>query len=164
MAKALEILINPDKRLRQVAKEVSKEEIGSPKMQELTADMFQTMLEKDGIGLAAPQIGEGIRLIVVNTKEGKLFLFNPKITKKSLLKDWDEEGCLSVPMYFGEVKRHRSIACSFMDETGERRKVKAHGLLARVLQHEIDHLDGVLFIDKAKNVKKIDEAEVKEEE
>jgi peptide deformylase len=163
MGNVLEILINPDSRLRLVSKEVSKKDIIGPKMKQLTADMFQTMLEKDGIGLAAPQIGENVRLIVVNTKEGKMFLFNPKIVKKSFLKDWDEEGCLSVPMYFGEVKRHRSITCHFVNENGEKQKLKAHGLLARVLQHEIDHLDGVLFIDKAKNVKKLDEAEVKEE-
>jgi peptide deformylase len=164
MGKVLEILINPDPRLRSKAKEVDPKEIDGQRMRELAADMFTTMMEKDGIGLAAPQIGENIRLVVVNTKDGSIFLFNPIITKKSILKDWDEEGCLSVPMYFGEVKRHRSISCCFLDENGKSRKLKAHGLLARVLQHEIDHLDGVLFIDKAKNVKKIDEAEVREEE
>ncbi len=164
MAKILDIILNPNSVLRMTAKEIEKKDITSPQMRELAEDMFQTMMEKDGVGLAAPQIGKSIRLVVIHTKEGSLFLFNPKIIKKSILKEWDEEGCLSVPMYFGEVKRHRSVTCSFFDENGEKRKVTAHGLLARVMQHEIDHLDGILFIDKAKNVKKLDEAEVKEED
>jgi len=164
MGKVLEILINPDPRLRKTARELDKDEVTQPETRQLCADMFETMLKQDGIGLAAPQIGESVRFIVVNTKDGHIFLFNPKITKKSFLKDWDEEGCLSVPMYFGEVKRNRFITCCYLDENGQNRKIKASGLLARVLQHEIDHLDGILFIDKAKNLKKLDEAEIREDD
>lgn len=162
MGKVLEILANPDYHLRRKSTPVEKGEILSEKMRQLCSDMAETMLERDGIGLAAPQVGENIRLAVINTKDGPIFLFNPKIIKKSLFKDWDEEGCLSVPMYFGEVKRNRSITCVFLNEKGESKKMRSSGLLARVTQHEIDHLDGILFIDKAKNLKKIDEAEIED--
>jgi peptide deformylase len=164
MGEILDIIINPDKRLRLKAKKVDEKDIKSQKMQKLCLDMFETMMVKDGIGLAAPQIGESIRLVTINTKNKKLFMFNPEIIKKSLLKETDEEGCLSLPMYFGEVKRHKSITCCFVNENGEKQTLKASGLLARVIQHETDHLDGVLFIDKAKNIKKIDEIKDDDEE
>ncbi len=164
MGEILDILINPDKRLRLKAKKVEENDILKPEMQKLCTDMFQTMMVKDGIGLAAPQVGKSIRFITINTKNKKLFMFNPEIVKKSILKEIDEEGCLSVPMYFGEVKRHKSITCRFIDENGKKQVLKASGLLARVIQHETDHLDGVLFIDKAKNLKRLDEAEVVEED
>jgi peptide deformylase len=116
--------------------------------------MKKTMLEKDGVGLAAPQIGKNIRLIVINTQDGPIAVFNPRFLSKSFFKEWGEEGCLSVPDVFGEVKRHKKIVCEYTDETGIKATVSAQGLLARVLQHEIDHLDGILFIDKAKDIKK----------
>jgi peptide deformylase len=94
-------------------------------------------------------------LIVVNTKNGVLALFNPKITKKSWIKEIAEEGCLSVPFIFGDVRRNKKITCFFSNKEGKKDKINASGMLARVLQHEIDHLDGILFIDKAKNLKKI---------
>ena len=99
------------------------------------------------------QIGKNVRLAVINTKNGRIFLINPKITKKSLLKEWGEEGCLSVPGVFGQVKRHKKITCEYLDQKSVENAIKAEGLLARVIQHEIDHLDGILFIDKAKNLK-----------
>lgn len=163
MAKKLKILINPNDQLRIKSTDVDAKDVESGKYAELTLDMCETMLSSDGIGLAAPQIAQNIRLITVNSKDGVIILFNPKIIKKSLLKNWDEEGCLSVPYYFGEVRRHQSITCLFLDKNGKPKKMKASGLMARVMQHEIDHLDGILFIDKAKNLKKLDEAEVKEE-
>jgi len=123
----------------------------------LAEDLEETMIKKEGIGLAAPQVGENIRLIVINTKKGPILMFNPKIMKKSWLKEWGEEGCLSVPLVFGDVNRHKKITCVFCNRKGAKEKINASGLLARVIQHEIDHLDGILFIDKAKNLKKIDE-------
>jgi peptide deformylase len=161
MAKILEILTVPAESLRKKSQAVSESEIISGKYEELCADLGKTMTEKEGVGLASPQIGKNIRLISVNTKNGTLILFNPKITKKSLLKEWGEEGCLSVPFVFGEVKRHKKITCVFCNRKGKKDEIKASGLLARVIQHETDHLDGILFIDKAKNIEKMDE--IKEE-
>jgi len=154
MAKLLPIKTNPNPILRKKSIDVKSEEISASVTCTLLKDMAKTMLEKDGIGLAAPQIGKNIRLIVVNTKDGVLIMFNPVITKKSLRKVWEQEGCLSLPDIFGDVKRHKKILCIFKDKNGKHTKIEAEGLLARVIQHEIDHLDGILFIDKAKNIKK----------
>ena len=162
MGKNLEILINPDSRLRKKSTVLEAKDIEAGKYTQLGLDMCETMLSSDGIGLAAPQISQNIRLITINTKDGALIMFNPKIVKKSLFKNWDEEGCLSVPYYFGEVRRYQSITCQFIDEKGKPKKMRASGLMARVMQHEIDHLDGILFIDKAKNLKKIDEGDIEE--
>lgn len=148
----LNIVINPDPRLRQPSTPMSDEAIKNPSLKQFIADMSETMLVKDGIGLAAPQIGHNTRLIVVNTKDGVLAMINPVITNRSLTKEWDEEGCLSIPNTFGQVKRHKKIRCQFITANGDKKRIEASGLLARVIQHEIDHLDGVLFIDKAKNI------------
>ncbi|MFA6551764.1 MAG: peptide deformylase, partial [Patescibacteria group bacterium] len=112
--------------------------------------MGKTMKEKDGAGLAAPQVGESIRLIVINTKNGVLPLINPKITRKSWRKELGEEGCLSVPDFFAPVSRHKKIKVIYYNEENEQVKLSAEGMFARVIQHEIDHLNGVLFIDYLK--------------
>jgi peptide deformylase len=117
---------------------------------------MKTMKEKDGVGLAAPQVGQNIRLIAVNTKDGVACMINPKITKKSWAKEWSEEGCLSVPGVYGQVKRHKKINCVYLDKNGAKIKIQAEGLMAVVIQHETDHLDGILFIDKAKKLKKVE--------
>ena len=162
MAKTLEILVNPEPSLRKKSEKIKVSRITDEKTRGFVLDMVKTMKEKDGIGLAAPQVGKNIRLITVSAKDEVLVMFNPKIIKRSFLKNWEEEGCLSVPFYFGEVKRHNSIICAFHDINGRENKIRASGLLARVIQHETDHLDGILFIDKARGLKKIDEAEVEE--
>jgi peptide deformylase len=151
----MKIITYPDKILITRAKAFDIKDILSPRTKKLAADMVKMMLLADGAGLAAPQIGKSLRLAIINTKDGPLFIFNPKIIKKSLTKEWGEEGCLSVPGFFGEVRRHKKITCEYVDEKGEKKIIKAEGLLARVFQHEIDHLDGILFISKAKNVKKV---------
>ncbi len=148
----LKIKINPDSGLRRKSQDLDKQDLRHDGFQELIGDMAETMIAKDGIGLAAPQVGENIRLIVVNTKDGVLPMINPVISSKSLAKEWDEEGCLSVPNTFGQVKRHKKIRCKFISAEGEAKRIEAKGLLARVIQHEIDHLDGILFIDKAKDI------------
>lgn len=155
MPKILDIIKNPNPILRKKSIEINKEEIGSKKLNELCLDMAETMIKKDGVGLAAPQIAQNIRLIAVNTEEGTICMVNPKIIKKSLIKEWGEEGCLSVPDVFGQVKRHAKIYCQYIDQDGKIVKIKAEGLFSRVIQHEIDHLDGILFIDKAKDIKNI---------
>jgi len=120
-------------------------------IKKLIVDMVQTMKEEQGIGLAAPQVGVSKRVIVVQTDlEGRriLALVNPKIIKKSQEKEKDEEGCLSFPGIFLEIKRAKEVEVEGLDIKREKIKLKAKGLLARVFQHEIDHLDGVLFIDR----------------
>jgi peptide deformylase len=153
MPKILKILVEPNKGLRKKSEPIDEDKITTAEFQELCDNLAETMIKKDGIGLASPQIGKNIRLVVVNTKNGPVFLFNPKITEKSWLKEWGEEGCLSVPLTFGNVRRHKKIVCNFCNRAGKKDKLKASGLLARVIQHELDHLDGILFIDKAKNIK-----------
>lgn len=111
-------------------------------------EFTKTMQEKEGIGLAAPQVGKSIRLITIQTKNGPKTFINPKITSKSFKKKIAEEGCLSLPKIFGKVKRSTKISVKFQDQDGNKHKLTAQGLYARVLQHEIDHLDGILFIDK----------------
>lgn len=152
MPKLLKILADPNPVLRKKSEPVEIKNIKNRDFKKLCQDMVFTMLEKDGIGLAASQIGKNIRLIVINTKDKPIALINPKIKSKSILKEWGEEGCLSVPGYFGQVKRNKNIKCVFINEKGETQTITAIGLMARVIQHEIDHLDGILFIDKAKQI------------
>ena len=80
-------------------------------------------------------------------------MINPKILKKSLFKEWDEEGCLSVPGFFGQVKRHKKITLEYLDANGKLQRLDAEGFFARIIQHEIDHLNGILFTDKAKDLR-----------
>lgn len=155
MPKILKIITNPNAKLRKKSAKISGKEILSLKFKELCFDMEKTMFKKDGVGLAAPQISKNIRLCVVNTGDGPIHLINPVIKKKSFRKEWGEEGCLSVPDVFGQVKRHKKVLCQYLDRNCEEVELEAEGLLARVIQHEIDHLDGILFIDKAKDIKKV---------
>jgi len=151
----LKIITSPNPILRKKSAEIKKNDLISKGMRKLCLDMVKTMLDKDGVGLAAPQIGKNIRLCAINTAEGQICLINPKITKKSWAREWGEEGCLSIPDIFGEVNRHKKIICKYLDINQKESEIKADGLLARVIQHEIDHLDGILFIDKARNLKEI---------
>jgi len=152
MAKILPIKIFSCPILRQKSKDLTAAELQSKEIQQLISDMQKTMSAKDGAGLAAPQVGHNIKVIVINTKDGDLVLVNPKILRKSWKKDLQEEGCLSLPEIFGLVKRSIKINVIGLDETGKKMKFKASGYFARVLQHEIDHLDGTLFIDKATKI------------
>lgn len=164
MAKVLKILTYPNEILRRESAEIPEKGITAKEMREFCADLLATMKKGDGVGLAAPQVGRNIRLVVVSTKNGPLFMFNPEIIKRSWRKEWDEEGCLSLPMIFGQVKRNHGVTCVFCDSEGQTAELKASGLLARVIQHETDHLDGVLFIDKAKDLKKIDKRDPDDDE
>lgn len=152
MAKTLKIITVPSEILRKKAHEISAKKILLPDTQKLIVDMAKTMHENNGVGLAAPQIGQSIRLVVVQNKNSTIALINPKITKKSWAKETAEEGCLSVPNVFGNMKRHKKITCNFLDINGKKNTIEAEGMLAREIQHEIDHLDGILFIDSAKNI------------
>jgi peptide deformylase len=119
---------------------------------QLLDDMVETMYSANGIGLAAPQIGLSKRLIVADIGDGPIKLINPKIlTQEGAV--WGLEGCLSIPNVYGEVERAEKVTVRYMDEKGKMIKREADGLLARVFQHEIDHLDGKLFTDVARNVR-----------
>ena len=149
-----DIITHPDDRLRKKSKAVSPEDLTTEEFSQLIRDMTETMKEKDGIGLAAPQIGIDKRVAVINSKNGAIAFINPKIIRKSFFKDIDEEGCLSVPGKYGKVKRYRKITVRFDDSKGKNNTIVARGLFARVIQHELDHLNGVLFIDKLVKAKK----------
>ena len=112
----------------------------------LISDMFETMYLAGGIGLAAPQVGREERISVVHVDEHKLTLINPEVLERSG-NDRSEEGCLSIPDIYGDVDRALTVTVRALDETGQARDITASGLLARCMLHEIDHLDGKLFID-----------------
>ena len=116
-------------------------------------DMAETMYKFDGIGLAAPQVGRAIRAVVIDIGNSKLLeLINPEILAKEGA-CVDSEGCLSVPGIFGDVERPEKVTVEYMTRYGKRRKIEADALLARCIQHELDHLNGILFIDVAKSLR-----------
>ena len=151
-----EIIILPDKRLRLVSEPVKAVDAD---VRALVNDMFETMYEAPGVGLAAIQVGVPKRIVTVDTakkdeeKKPQLF-FNPEIVWSSEEKATYEEGCLSIPEYYEEVERPTQVKVRFMDLDGKTQEVEANGLLATVLQHEIDHLNGVLFIDHISKLKR----------
>lgn len=147
MAK-LKIVIAGAPVLREVAQPVERID---KKLQRLLRDMAETMYSADGVGLAAPQVGVSKRVVVIDVGEGLYELINPEIVKREG-KVLGSEGCLSVLDYEGEVERSEYVECEFTDKTGQRMLLSASGLLAICIQHELDHLDGILFIDKAKTI------------
>jgi peptide deformylase len=121
------------------------------------ADMFETMYAAEGIGLAGPQVGISRRVIVVDVNEEgspRFALINPRIVESSKEKEKGEEGCLSIPGVSGVVERPARVVVEGLDETGAPVRMEAEGLLARCLQHEIDHLDGILFTDRLSPLKR----------
>jgi peptide deformylase len=152
----LPILTAPDPRLKKKAKPVEKVDDG---VRRLMAEMLETMYAAPGIGLAAPQVGVGKRVLVLDVaREGEpknpMKLVNPEIVWVSDDDNTYEEGCLSVPEHYAEVARPRAVKVRYRDETGAERLIEAEGLLATCLQHEIDHLDGILFIDHLSALKR----------
>ena len=144
----MKILTYPNKILEKKTKKVRNPL--DPTVQKLVRDMLETMEKAEGAGLAAPQIGESLRICALRC-EGEIFiLINPKITSYSRNKETNEEGCLSFPGKFIPVKRSTKIKARYLNEKGEEMKIKAEGILARIIQHEVDHLDGILFIERAK--------------
>ena len=141
----LEIVKEGDPVLRQKAEPVTQV---TKRIRKLIKDMLETMNLADGVGLAAPQVGISQRIIVVDVGEGPVALINPKIDEASG-EEIDVEGCLSIPGTFGYVERAQTVTVSGLNECGRSTRIKAEGLFARALQHEIDHLNGVLFIDRA---------------
>ena len=149
------IITEPNKILRQVSKPVP---IVGNEERKLMDDMLETMYAAKGIGLAAIQIGIPKRIIVMDiSKDGNknpMFFVNPLIKNKDKEKTTYEEGCLSVPNYFAEVDRPKYCEVEYLDYSGESKTLKADGLLATCIQHEMDHLEGILFIDYLSKLKK----------
>ncbi len=147
---ALELQIIPAKILRQKCRKISAI---TPEIIDLAERMGLAMAEFKGVGLAAPQINQAIRLIVVtDEKKGFIPMINPSVTFSSKEKVASEEGCLSIPNVYGIVKRAAKIRYSYQDLAGNIIKAKAKGLTAIIIQHECDHIDGILFIDKAEKI------------
>lgn len=149
----LEILRFPDPRLREVAKPVKEVDIA---VRELVDDMFETMYQAPGIGLAATQVNNAWRVIVVDISEEQnqpMVFINPEILEKDGIEEMDE-GCLSVPGIFEKVQRAEKIRVRALDRQGETFELELDGLLAVCVQHEIDHLDGKLFVDYLSNLKR----------
>lgn len=161
------IIQKEDPTLRAKAKEVPLKEICSPAIKKILRQMSEALAkEDDGAALAAPQIGESLRIFII---AGKIFrdnekdplppdlvFINPKIKKISKKQQRLEEGCLSVRWLYGLVNRAEKATVEAYDENGKKFTRSGSGLIAQIFQHEIDHLNGVLFIDKAKNIEKID--------
>ncbi|MFH0776255.1 MAG: peptide deformylase [Patescibacteria group bacterium] len=128
------------------------------KLKKFLREMAEIMLAKDGVGLAAPQVGVNERAVILNLKIAPkkwqtVALVNPEILDASLELICAEEGCLSLPKIWGEVERFENVTLKFWDENGTPRILELEGINARAAQHEIDHLDGILFIDRAKKVR-----------
>lgn len=163
-----EVVTPPNPTLRARAKKVRSI---TPEIEVLIDDMIETMRAAPGVGLAAPQVDVSSRVIVIEYSEQsedpdltpeppKLYLVvNPKIVRKSAKTIFGNEACLSIPGFFGEVERSESVTVKGLRRDGKSFRIKAKGWLARIFQHEIDHLDGVLFIDRATQVWRIEEQE-----
>lgn len=127
----------------------------SPEVKKLIEDMKLTAGKAPGIGLAAPQVGKNLQLAVINFEDfgvAPFVVINPRIVSKSIKKTVMQEGCLSIPGFYGIIRRPAKIEVDALNEEGKRMRIKANGLLAKVLQHEIDHLNGALIIDKIKKI------------
>lgn len=154
----LKIVTVPSGILRRKAVKIKKIDNSIKK---IIKDMIETLHKVGGLGIAAPQIGESVQIIVIESKGGKrgngekapkiplTVLANPEIAEYSKETEKDEEGCLSVPEIWGTVERAKSVTVKALNEKGKKVKIKARDLFARALQHEIDHINGILFTDKA---------------
>lgn len=157
MAQVLEVLKYPDKTLRRGGKDITEIDEG---LRSTVADMLATMYSYKGVGLAAPQVGLELNLLVLNpsgdpadTSE-EMVLLNPEIISRKTL-EWGEEGCLSFPGIYAEVERHKKIVVRYMDMDGETRQEAFGDFMARIVLHEMDHLQGTLFVDRLSPTERI---------
>lgn len=160
--------------LRSLCQPIPLEAITTAEIQQLATDLRDTLAgESDGVGLSAPQIAATKRIFVISHKafaiegnpDGKyqdLVCINPKITKTSKKKEWMEEGCLSIRWVYGDVERFRQITLEYHDEHGNKQSRGFSGFLSHVVQHELDHLDGVLFIDLAPEIHELTPEQIQE--
>ncbi len=150
-----EIITDGHPALRKVAKKVDPKEIGDPLFQQLIDDMFETMYAAPGVGLAAPQVNVSKRFFVMDVHDEE---HDPAVVINPKLEEAEEEielreGCLSVPGLVGEITRFKRVVVSGLDRRGQKIRIEGEGLLAQCLQHEIDHLNGKLYIDRAQNLR-----------
>lgn len=155
-----DIIRYPNPILRKKCKAIKKVD---PHIQKLIDDLIETMHVAPGVGLAAPQVGENLRVIVVDIGEGAFAVVNPKTKKKNRILQTFEEGCLCLPGIVGPVERASQVTVEGLDRQGQKLIIEAEGFLATVLQHEIDHLDGIVFLDRVKDKALIREVSKKEE-
>lgn len=151
--------------LRERSRELTEEEIRSPDLADLVQDLFETMRTARGVGLAAPQVGENVRVVVLDVKpnprypyieaSGELVLVNPVLTPSSAAREEDWEGCLSIDNLRGRVPRWVDLSVSYHLPGGEKRRIEVSGFLARAIQHECDHLDGILWVDRLEDTRSI---------
>ena len=160
MPKALKVLHLPDKELRVVSQPVAVDQAASKDIKSLIEDLKVTMKKENGIGIAAPQVGVHERVIIVDMHGKPTAFINPEITQKSFKLVDSDEGCLSVPGKWGVVKRHRGVTVKALDANGQPVSLKAHGLIAIIFQHEIDHLDGILFVDRAEELSDVGKSRI----
>lgn len=164
--KQVDIVQNETKEgkvLREVSKKVLKKDITSKHISDILKEMEIALAsQEDGVALAAPQIGVGLRIFIVSPKifkeseiKPQLVFINPEIIKRSRDKKLLEEGCLSVRWWYGKIRRASRVTISSYNELGEKFEITTTGLLAQIFQHETDHLDGILFIDNAKELKEL---------
>jgi peptide deformylase len=156
----LEILTRDNPRLRIKASRIPRVDDGIRKLMD---DMVETMVAANGVGLAAPQVGASVRVIVLKVDNQLYQLANPELVRASG-EQIGYEGCLSVPGYIGEVARAERVTVRALNRHGKEVRIKGEDLLARALQHEIDHLDGILFVDKLTSIDTLKEVEVGSEE
>ncbi len=153
----MEIVKYPDPVLRRSAEKITTFD---SELQETASDMLNTMYTLNGVGLAAPQVGLGLSMLVLNPAgdpsdtDQELVLVNPEVVSRKHL-EWDEEGCLSFPGIYAEVERHRDIVLRYKNLDGEDVEMKSTEFQARVIQHEMDHLQGILFVDRLTPTDKI---------
>ena len=155
MIKVLPLIKLPVASLRIKSSKLALADIKKDDIQRLIDNMIATMYDAEGIGIAAPQVGLNIRLIIISHNKEPLALINPKIIKRSWRKDIQEEGCLSIPGLYGPVKRSLTVFARALGRGGNELNIKLEGLSARIIQHEIDHLDGILFVDRAREIKRV---------
>ena len=157
MAETLAVLKYPDPVLRRGGKDI---EVFDANLAKTAADMLHTMYSYRGVGLAAPQVGLDLNLLVLNPEgdpqntDDELLLVNPKIKSRKTL-EFGEEGCLSFPGLYAEVERHCSIVVTYKDVEGAEQTAKLEGFLARIILHEMDHLQGILFVDRLSAAERI---------
>ncbi len=159
-----EIVAEGHPALRKVAKRVNPKEIGEPLFQQLIDDMFATMYAAPGVGLAAPQVNVSKRVFVMDVHDEEhepAVVINPKIEHAEEEVEL-REGCLSVPGFVGDIVRYKRVIVSGLDRNGNKIRLEGEGLFAQCLQHEIDHLNGTLYIDRAQNLRPIETEEEQE--
>ena len=147
------IVVDGDPALRERAQEVDLKELKTEAFKTLLDDMVETMYHANGVGIAAPQIGVNKRIFIAESSQGPIALINPVFTKKSWKRMNGEEGCLSVPGKFDKLRRHKTVTIEALTADGEKVSFTADNFFARILQHELDHLDGFLYVDRVKEQK-----------